>query len=272
MGELAFQDHLSVSQVHEFLDCGEYYRNHRVVGHIPPTGIGAIAGKSYHRALECLFVENAHLFPDLEASLVNPNVLGAKGEYDAVWSMNPPAKLMPVPEMDEYEEKARVMWPLAQAAFDKYRTILKPKMLEAEFITDIAGSPVKGYMDMVTSDGIVLDWKTGVRAPSENAALRSPQLTAYDWAYRKLFGKPPKKLGIIWATMRKVKGSGMLTPEFREFWSDPRTDDDFERLQARFGLLKQTLENDGPWLPAQEGHWLCSKERCIYWEGCKVRP
>jgi CRISPR/Cas system-associated exonuclease Cas4 (RecB family) len=50
--------------------------------------------------------------------------------------------------------------------------------------------PVKGYIDLIDSQGNIIDHKTTKRSYPQDAAEKDLQLTAYAMAYRAMHGKP----------------------------------------------------------------------------------
>lgn len=258
MVELAFTDHLSYSQLNEFLMCGEHYKRHRVTGTIPPNGLGAAAGRAFHTAIAEYF--KAAIHNDI------PDEALIKRMYQETWLDSPWQKLMPAVTQSDWQTAYDRMHPMARATFEKYNMIIDPREVEKEFRIEVGKMPMLGFMDMITKQGDLIDWKTGARVPPDNAAETSQQLTLYDYAYRNLFGKPPNSLIIIYVKQNK-KGEY----QYKECYSEPRKDEAFERLEIRMRLLEQALANNGPWLPASENHWKCSAKQCSYYETCKVR-
>lgn len=252
-------DHLSNSQVNEFLMCGQLYKYHRIDGRIPMSGLGATAGKAFHQYM-------ASAFRDLGEP---QKVLEERAEicYWAEWSGKDMDSFLPPPKnQKELDGSKKNLLTCARETFAKYREELKPMAIEQEFNIELNGTKIKGFIDMITEDGILIDWKTGKNKPGEGAANMSAQLAIYDMAYRKLTGNIPEKIGLIWAGWR-VK-DGVI---FDESWSPPCDDERMERVTTRFGLLSQALKNNGPWLPASDGHWKCTKKFCGFYDECKVR-
>jgi RecB family exonuclease len=155
---------------------------------------------------------------------------------------------------------------LAEDVFEKYKN-LKVAGLEERFEIklDSVKLPIVGYIDLRTSEGTVIDWKTGAKSPSANSADVSEQLTLYDLATRKVHGITPPRMGNIFARM------GANGPIIKEFWTEPRSQEDFDRLENRFGILDKAIENKGPWHPAPAGAWWCAEARCPFYKDCKVR-
>jgi CRISPR/Cas system-associated exonuclease Cas4 (RecB family) len=80
------------------------------------------------------------------------------------------------------------------------------------------GVYIVGKMDRVTSDGLVIDWKTNRKTPK--SITYDPQFILYHWAYTKLFNKQPK--GVYYASL--TDGSILRlspdTPHYKSLFED----------------------------------------------------
>src|SRR5690606_12922891 len=65
---------------------------------------------------------------------------------------------------------------------------LKPVMIEQGATIDVEGVPVKVVIDLVEKNGLIRDFKTAKRTPSQDEADKSIQLATYALAYRQMTG------------------------------------------------------------------------------------
>lgn len=242
-------DHYSHSQLALFSRCGEAYHRKYVNGELSPASLSMIAGKAFHTAMEN-FIQG------------EPNM--AKSEYHRVWQDTPPTDMVDEPTREQVDTIKAKMWLLSEAGSHKYAD-LKPKVVEHHFDLDLGGMKITGVIDLVDQNNRVIDWKTGATAPGQFAAERNRQLTLYDLAWRKETGTDPSMIGIIWGGVQ-AKG-----PRFEERFAEPRQQRDFDRVTNAFYTLDKAVKGGGPWHPAEEGHWICSRAKCPYYADCKVR-
>lgn len=62
---------------------------------------------------------------------------------------------------------------------------------------------INGIIDMITTQGDVIDHKSATKAPSQDILNGDVQLFIYTWAYEQIYGKMPRK--IIWHHLRVSK-------------------------------------------------------------------
>lgn len=254
--------HLSFSQLNEFMQCGEAYRRRRIEKETSPSNLPMTAGKAFHTGMETMFrlkMDGVKHDDIVESDAADE----AMGE---TWADAPIAALWPQPSAADYKRLQNSMGDLADYVFDKYKNLEVAGLEERfEIKLDSVDLPIVGYIDIRTKQGTVIDWKTGAKSPSANSANVSEQLTLYDLATRKVHGITPPQMGNIFARM------GADGPIVKEFWTEPRKKEDFERLENRFKILDTAIANKGPWHPAPAGAWWCAETRCAFWKDCKVR-
>ena len=81
---------------------------------------------------------------------------------------------------------------------------LNPAMVEVGFTypfpTENPLVQMRGFIDMVTEEGYIIDHKSGSKKPSAAELANNPQLIIYCWAYRLTTGELPKK--VFWHHLR----------------------------------------------------------------------
>lgn len=247
--EPVVKDHYSHSQLDLFMRCGEAYRQKYMLGKPSPATLSMVAGKAFHKAMEYLIVGADKT---------------AKEEFENIWADLEPSKMQDKPELEAINTTQGKMWDLALEGQSRYRD-LSPVATEEQFNIEIGGMKVTGIIDLVDNQGRIIDWKTGARAPGQYVAENNRQLTLYDYAWRQKTGEAPTGVGIIWGGYQ-AKG-----PRFEERWAEPKTSSDHNRVTNAFYTLDRAVKQDGPWHPAEQGSWMCTKDKCPYFAECKVR-
>lgn len=85
----------------------------------------------------------------------------------------------------------------------------------------VRGVPYHAHIDVITNDGQVRDLKTSDKRLPENAALESPQLTTYAYAFLQEFGELPSAValdGLIYAN--PPKDVTIANPSATKPWYD----------------------------------------------------
>lgn len=62
---------------------------------------------------------------------------------------------------------------------------------------------MRGFIDMITEDGCIIDHKSGSKKPTATELANNPQLLIYVWAYEQIFGKKPK--AVYWHHLRTLE-------------------------------------------------------------------
>lgn len=126
---------------------------------------------------------------------------------------------------------------------------------------EILDLPLRGVIDLIETDGALVEFKTPQRTPPADAIADNLQLTAYAYAYETLFGKPP-------STIRLVNLVKTKQPKIESQETD-RGERDYVRL---FSIAKEVIKGvrAGVFVP-NRGCWLCSDcefdTDCREWTG-----
>jgi hypothetical protein len=142
--------------------------------------------------------------------------------------------------------------------------------LKVEF--DIPGvTPFTSHIDLITTDGIIVDFKCKLKKPNEGLEHRSRQLTLYALAFFKKFGTMPKAVGLMWCGWGRPEGlkGGVGGPQF-SWLESKRGPGHFKRLTETIKRITD-LQEVGIYLPATEDSYLCTEE-CQFHKTCVVRP
>ena len=121
--------------------------------------------------------------------------------------------------------------------------------------------PIRGVMDLVQADDVIVEFKAPQKAPPVTALPDDIQVSVYAYAYEKRFGKLPREI-------RKVALVRTKNPKI-ETQTTGREERDFERL---FHLGREVVKGvrAGVFLPSR-GCWLCNdceyRQDCDEWTG-----
>ena len=111
---------------------------------------------------------------------------------------------------------------------------------------------MRGFMDMITEEGYIIDHKSAGKRPTKAELAVNPQLLLYVWAYEKMYGKKPVK--VFWHHLR--------TAELIE--ADVLTDYD-AKLQTLVEALRVILADTE--YPKQPYGYFCTN-LCSYHDLC----
>jgi putative RecB family exonuclease len=122
---------------------------------------------------------------------------------------------------------------------------------------EVLDVPLRGVIDLVEQNDAIVEFKAPQKAPPLTDLPDAIQLTAYAYAYQKLFGKLPREI-------RKVSLVRTKSPKI-DTQVTGREERDFERL---FNLGKEVLKGlkADVFLPSR-GCWLCND--CEYDQDCR---
>jgi len=195
-------DYWSASQIGTFLTCPIAYRNLYVVG-MPqqPPNIYMVYGTAIHKALEINFKQKIKTGKDLSVDVVYAHFWKAfqKEQLQVTDRVNPAViRSMELAATDSLGYYIKNIAPDIQ-----------PKEVEFRFEVKMKNFPITlvGYMDLITVDGVIRDYKTAgkdwKRKFSTLEVGKSMQLTLYAAAYRKLFKQ--KEKGLVFDVMPRCE-------------------------------------------------------------------
>jgi CRISPR/Cas system-associated exonuclease Cas4 (RecB family) len=241
------RDHISVSQIRMYLRCPAQYYFHYVENIKVPSSGPLVLGKAVHAALEYYFWEKIFIGTGAQLDDVLDVYSEAfeKERLDAVWGDEDPSKAK-----DEGAELIKL-----------YLTETAPQVIplavEKKFEVPIAGTVLLGYIDLITTDGKIIDHKVVSKTPSENKIKEDIQLTAYAMAYRELFGELPLEVKLNYMVRNKV-------PKLVERAAN-RGEEDIRRfIHLAEGVVKAI--GAGMFYPNPDNS-MCSPN-CGYWDEC----
>jgi putative RecB family exonuclease len=122
---------------------------------------------------------------------------------------------------------------------------------------EVLDLPLRGVIDLVHLDDTIDEFKTSKKKFSLGDLPDNIQLTAYSYAFEKLYGRPPKELRLI--NLVRTKSPDI---DVQVTWREAR---DYERLFCLASEVLKGIKNQ-VFIP-HRGCWLCSD--CEYEADCR---
>ena len=240
------RDHLSVSQIRKYLNCGMQYYYSYVEGiRSAPTG-SMIRGLSVDTAANNHFSKKIENNKGIELSdFVEIAVAEHESKQDETD--------FSVDALDKNQSKDRVS-SLAGVYHRSHGEVFVPESVQIKLETvNVNGEKFLGYADLITVDGIVVDNKVRKRHVAP-VLSRDIQLVKY----AGMSGKRDVGIAIV-ADVKEPRAY---------YYQEKITDKHIDIVDKKIDWVKLGIEN-GIFLPAPEGSWYCSEKWCSYWNICE---
>lgn len=250
--------YLSNTQISMLAKCPKQYEHRYVDGIRTPPGVALVLGKGGHQGVEADLtskLNTGELLP-LEA-VTQAAAEGVRQE----WAKEPVA----LTEEEQQVGASRVLGDTVDKAVAlvglHHKVVapaIKPVAIETGFRLELDGFPfdIIGYKD-VEEVGRIRDTKFKGKAPPEDAALTSTQLTLYHLESASRGLSVEVQLDNLVAT-RVPK----YVPQKAK-----RTELDHRRFLRRVELFARQIES-GIFPPTDPTSWACSPKWCGYWDRC----
>jgi hypothetical protein len=258
---------LSVSSVGTYLKCPERWRRRYLCGETEPVGAPLIIGSAVGAACNA----NDSLKVGSGEDLPLADVLDAySDEFDL--------------KVEESRDREGIDWAGSNPGVAKdegagvlsvyHQTVaptFQPVSVEREFVLSPPGVDwvFKGYMDVETAAGGIIDRKVKGKALSAAEAKVDVQPTSYLLARREEaragFGEPAT--GFDFHVMKKLKTPVVdIVPAPR---TDAQLDAFYQRLLRIAAEIAWRAEHDN-WGGAVPGSWWCSSRYCGFFDTCSM--
>jgi len=238
--------HVSASQLGMYQRCPRQWAYRYVLGlKVPPDG-GLIVGSGVHHAAELGMLHKKDTGENPEPDMAATTA----AEYVDEQCSSGEVRLQEGQAAGELVDKAvrvSTMW-ASEAA-----PTVQPMEVESTFDITIAGVPVTGRLDVITTDRVV-DWKTSGRSPNRDDQARSVQTEMYAAAARK-------PLSYIYLV------DGARTQKVVHVDIEP--DEAAQAARLAEATVAETAQGMalGVW-PRNRMGWHCSNRWCGYYERC----
>lgn len=250
---------LHVSHLNMLSRCGVQFERVHIMGHREPPGVAAVIGSSTHHATS----ENLRRKIQTGALMSSAEIKDiARDSFLTKWTETP--VLLTDDERELGLDAVRghgidTAIELTVLHSEQLAPIVNPDAdgVEWKWVIEAAGYPydLAGEIDVKETDNI-RELKTRTRAPNQNEADVSDQLTVYAMAKKIVEGKAPRLVHF------DVLVKATKTIEARLFtFETVRDDQDFLVFKNRFERAIEIIEK-GAFAPANRTDFWCSEKFC----------
>jgi putative RecB family exonuclease len=241
LGEL-----LSPSQVNTYLTCpAKWYFRYLVGLSEPVTGAVAL-GRAFHQTLAANFRQKMSSRRDLQVAEI-------RDVFARAWaSTSADAELR---EDEDSSELADIGEALVTAYLSNAAASIEPQAVELPVDGEIAGVKVRGIVDVVDTNGRVLDFKTAAKRPNGVPPQYQLQLTTYAMITPGASGSCRLDTVTKTKTVQVVQQTYDVGSEERRF------------AETLYPVVQDSIR-DGIYPPHRSSP-ICSRRHCGYWRECE---
>lgn len=244
-------EHISASQINTYLRCPAQYYFRYVRGIKIPPSSALTRGKCVHAGVEHNYRQKIESHVDVPVNDVTEYVAS---EFETLQQET-------LFEADEDPGQIKdVTVNLSRTYHLELAPKIQPILVEQEILLPIEpyGILLKGYVDLVDDKLWVRDTKTAMRSPNADEINKSLQLSAYAYSLQKITGEMPKGVALDYVVATKVPKVVVL--------EGTRTEQQINRFVNTAARVGRAI-SEGCFYPS-EHNFLCSPEKCGYWELC----
>ncbi|HEY4961014.1 MAG TPA: PD-(D/E)XK nuclease family protein [Terriglobales bacterium] len=237
---------LSPSQVNTYMTCPAKWYFRYLIGLSEPT-TGALAlGKAFHGTLAWYFRQKLSTGRDMKAEEL-------REVFVEEWST---AIADAALRDDEGAVELAATGQILVAAYvTEAAGPLQPNAVEQTVQGEIAGVKVQGIVDLLDTDGRVVDFKTASKRPNGLSAEHSLQLTTYAMITPGASGLCRLDTVTKTKTVQVIQQSYQVGAEDRRF------------AETLYPMVQESIR-DGIY-PPHRGGPMCSRRYCGYWRECE---
>jgi RecB family exonuclease len=254
-------DVLSPSSGCQYRRCPAQWR-YRHIDHLPDPPTGALTqGSAVHAAVAENMRQKIETKQDLPAA-------GVKALFREAWSLlvagefpDPFGRPKLAPEFAENEDPRQLAEEgeaLTLKYLDEYCPAIQPAAVEFPVEGRIAGVEVKGFIDLLDTDGRIIDLKVVKRSPHEDKV--SPDHRFQVATYRKLLDTRVSGAARV-DHLVKNKSPKIVRQDYTI------QDCDLEECEKMYPLVQQAIRT-GLFLPNRSSY-ICSRKYCAFWRACQ---
>ena len=244
----AATDVLSPSSLNQFLDCQTRWFYRRVLGLPDKRGAALALGAAVHKAVETNFRQKIETKEDLPAEGVTAVFMDAfTRELDSG------VELEKTDCVADLREAGEIM---TRVYMEQCAPRIQPAAIEVHVSGKIGDVPVQGFIDLLDTDGQIVDLKTAKAKPSQVSPGYLLQVSTYAMIEPRSNGRARLD------TLTKTKTVGLHSQSLEIGQADRRH---AERL---YSIAREQMQT-GLFIPNRGSH-LCSRKYCAYWEKCQA--
>jgi putative RecB family exonuclease len=181
--------YLSVSQVSKYLKCARQYE-FRYVAKMKETKNGSlIMGSAFHKGMQDASIRkviDGEILSTADVLDIYSDSFEYHKENDEIdWGEDDPGKV----KDDGSQMLSAYYEQLGQAITPMVDMEGLPMVEKKHTFEIVPGLKVLGFMDIITADGFIRDYKTSSKSPSKNIIDEKMQLPVYAMMYRDLMGE-----------------------------------------------------------------------------------
>lgn len=249
--------HISASQMEMFAKCPESWRRRYIEREIIPPKLAMLKGSAVHSGAEHNFRQKIDSHEDLPTTEIIDAAVSAyedKLKHDG-YQLGKDESEQTVGETKDLVALMAAGHAMQQAPDYQPAEVEKQFRLELPAISH----DLVGVIDLVTTSGDVVDFKTSGRSMSPADAEVSTQLTVYA-ASKNPDGESTVRLDVLLEPTTR-------NPVRRQVIEAKRDKTDLPILARRVAIVSKTIDA-GLFPPAAVGSWWCSESWCGYWSTC----
>jgi CRISPR/Cas system-associated exonuclease Cas4 (RecB family) len=237
---------LSPTQVRSFLDCSaRWWFKYGLRLREPKNGNLAL-GIAVHQALEANFREKLDTKEDLP-------IAGVTAVFRQAWAVI--STETEFRDDEDPREIAQVGEILVAKYMEEAAPSIEPAAVELDVNGEIGGVKVLGKVDLIDTDGRVVDVKTSARRPSGIAPDYAFQLATYRQLAPGANGEARLNTLVKTKTVQLIQQSYTVSEA------------DLKSTQVLYPLVQEGIRN-GLYFPNRQST-LCSRRNCAFWRQCE---
>ncbi len=237
---------LSPSQVRTFLDCTfKWWAKYGLGLPDPPNG-SFVRGRVVHRLVE--------LWYRTRLAGGKPDVDDLQASFEQIWDMEAAQAAFGADEdVDTLKKQAAV---LTRKYLEEVAPEVQPAAVEMPVSGTVAGVNVRGFIDVIDTNGRIIDLKTAAKTPAGVAADYAFQVATY----RQLL--PQASGSAQLATLVCTKTPKIVTQSYTVSAAD------LKLTETLYPLVREGMRA-GLYFP-NRGSNLCSRKHCNFAQACEV--
>ena len=200
------EKHLSHSQISAYIRCPVAYYSRYILGVKSQPSAAMVLGSAVHKAFEENFKQKSVSMKDLPSSAVKDVFRDYWREHSKEATFSSEKDEVPDEMLDEGIS-------MVEKYMDEVAPSIQPVAVEKRFFLKLPGvrRKILGFIDLITKDEAVIDFKTTKRLPDAEKLAKDHQLSLYSIAYRELYGRSARLFRYDYLLRKSSKGKGKWT-------------------------------------------------------------
>ena len=254
------EKHLSHSQISAYMRCPVAYYSRYILGVKSAPSAAMVLGSGVHKAFEKNFEQKIVSGKDLPSSAV-------KDVFRDYWRENSKEAVFNSERDEVKEEMGDEGISMVEKYMDEVSPSVQPVAVEKRFFLKLPGvrRKILGFIDLVTKDEIVVDFKTTKRLPDAEKLSKDHQLSLYSIAYKQENGRDASLFRYDYLLRKSSKGKGKWT----EIHLMPTMRNEIHKanLIATYATVERQIDM-AEFYPNTDS-FLCSAGMCGFYDECQ---